>query len=136
MGSPESFVRGGPYLTKFFFVFFSVDGGGGGGGGIEDPNTSINGPPWALPAKRHFNGISLAGRCWPYIECWLGSFVIFQGILTSIAKAINFCDFSGGGPDPLSSLLDPPMCTIKITSTNTADSDEIPHDLESQQGLP
>ena len=73
-----------------------MGGGGGGGGGIEDPNTSINGPPSALPAKRHFNGVSLAGRCWPYIECWLRSFVIFQGILTSIAKTIIFCDFSGG----------------------------------------
>ena len=27
-----------------------------------------------------------AGRWWPYIECWLGSFVIFQGSRTSIAK--------------------------------------------------
>ena len=89
------------------------------------------------PSKTPLNGVSLAGRCWPNIECWLGSFVIFQGILTSIAKTLNFCDFSGeGGPNPLSSLQDPPMCTIKITSTNTADSDEIPHDLESQQGLP
>ena len=25
------------------------------------------------------------GPKWPNIECWLGSFVIFQGILTSIA---------------------------------------------------
>ena len=33
---------------------------------------------------------------WPIIECWLGSFVIFQGILTSIAKKhYIFCDFSG-----------------------------------------
>ena len=32
------------------------------------------------------NGVSLAGRWWPSIECWLGSFVIFQGIWTTIAK--------------------------------------------------
>ena len=38
------------------------------------------------PAKRHFNGFSLAGRCWPNIKCWLGNFVIFQGIRIRIAK--------------------------------------------------
>ena len=32
------------------------------------------------PAKRHFNGVSLAGRRWPNIECWLGSFfLLFRG---------------------------------------------------------
>ena len=35
------------------------------------------------PAKRHLNGVSLAGSWWLNIECWLGGFVIFQGILTS-----------------------------------------------------
>ena len=39
-------------------------------------------------AKRHRNGISLDGRCRPNIECWLGSFVIFLGIGTSIAKKL------------------------------------------------
>ena len=41
------------------------------------------------------------------IECWLGSFVIFQGIRTSIAKKpYIFVIFQGGGggPDPLSPL--------------------------------
>ena len=38
------------------------------------------------PAKRHLNGFSLACWWWPKIECWLGSFVIFQVIRTSIAK--------------------------------------------------
>ena len=28
------------------------------------------------------------------------------------------------------------VCIIKSTSTNTADSDEMPYDLEFQQGLP
>ena len=32
-----------------------------------------------LPAKCHLNGVSLVGRWWPNIECWLGSFMIFQG---------------------------------------------------------
>ena len=55
-------------------------------------------------AKRHLNGVSLACRCWPNIECWLGSFVIFQRIRTSIAKnPYILCSFrGGGGPDPLS----------------------------------
>ena len=39
-------------------------------------------------AKRHWNGISLVGRCRPNIECWLGSFVIFLGIGTSSAKKL------------------------------------------------
>ena len=53
---PGSFVRGGPTLTTFFFIL------------REDPNTTP-------PAKRHLNGVSLAYRGWPYIECWLRSFV-------------------------------------------------------------
>ena len=37
----------------------------------------------------------------PNIECWHGSFVIFQGVRTSIAKKpYIFCDFSGGGSGP------------------------------------
>ena len=39
-------------------------------------------------AKRHWNGISLVGQCRPNIECWLGRFVIFLGIGTSIAKKL------------------------------------------------
>ena len=64
---------------------------------------SIIGPP----AKRHLNGVSLAGRYWLNTKCWLGSFVIFQGIWTSIAKKphIFFISQGGGrGPDPLSPL--------------------------------
>ena len=30
------------------------------------------------PAKHHLNGVSLACRWWPNIECWLGSFVILK----------------------------------------------------------
>ena len=60
---------------------------------------------WAiicLPAKRHLNGVLLAGQLWPNIEFWLGRFVIFQGIQTSIAmKPYIFVIFrGGGGPDP------------------------------------
>ena len=43
------------------------------------------------------------------IECWLGSFVIFQGIRTSIAKKpYIFVIFRGFGPPVFP--LDPPMC--------------------------
>ena len=38
---------------------------------------------WAIfgpLAKRHLNGVSLAGRWLPNIECWFGSFVNLQGI--------------------------------------------------------
>ena len=52
------------------------------------------------PTKRHLNGVSLACQWWHNIECWLGSFVIFQGIRTNIAKK----PYIGAGPDPLSHL--------------------------------
>ena len=40
-------------------------------------------------------GVSYKRGSRPNIECWLCSFVIFQGIRTSIAKNPIFCDFSG-----------------------------------------
>ena len=46
----------------------------------KDPNTTISGL-----SSYHLNGVSLACR-WLSIDCWLGSFLIFQGIRTSIAK--------------------------------------------------
>ena len=53
------------------------------------------------------NGVSLAGRWWPDIEYWIGSFVILMGIGTSIAKEpYIFFYFPGRGPDPLSPPLD------------------------------
>ena len=60
---------------------------------------------WAIigpPAKLHLNGVSLAGRRWPNIECWRqGSFVIFQGTRTSIAKKhYIFVIFQGGSGPP------------------------------------
>ena len=54
------------------------------------------------PAKRRLNGVSLACRSWPNIECWLGSFMIFLGIRTSIVKKpYIFAIFQGGGSGPL-----------------------------------
>ena len=89
---PESFVRGGPNLiTFFFFFFFSCLGERG----------SEYHYKWAIispPAKRHINGVSLAGRWWPNTECWLVSFVVLQGIRTNIAKKpYVFVIFQGGG---------------------------------------
>ena len=37
-----------------------------------------------LPVKHHLIGVPLACQCWPNIECWLDSFVVLQGIQTSI----------------------------------------------------
>ena len=42
--------------------------------------------------------VSLAGGWWPNIKCWLCSFVIFQGIETSIVKKPFLWFFSGAGP--------------------------------------
>ena len=68
-----------------------------------------------------FNGVSLACRWWPNIECWLGSFVIFQsptlnaGLVAlwffKVSEPVLlrnpiFCDFSGGSGCPVP-LLDP-----------------------------
>ena len=47
-------------------------GGGVGDEGKEDPNTAKSG-------SLSVNDASMAGRCWPNIECWLCSFVIFRG---------------------------------------------------------
>ena len=52
---PESFVRGGPTLTFFLFVFLFDEG-------REDPNTTISGAIIGPPAKRHLNGVLLACR--------------------------------------------------------------------------
>ena len=56
---------------------------------------------WAIigpPAKRHLNGVSLAGRWWP--KHWMH--VIFQWIRTSIAKKpYIFVIFQGGLCPPL-----------------------------------
>ena len=63
---PGSFVRGGSYFDNVFVLF---DEG-------REYKRALNDPP----AKRHLNRVSLAGRRWPNIRYWLGSFVmIFRG---------------------------------------------------------
>ena len=52
---PENFVRGGPTLNFFFFIFFLE--------WREDPNQyHYKGAIIHPPAKRHLNGILLPGR--------------------------------------------------------------------------
>ena len=95
----RKFSQRGYNFDYFFFLFFFLVYDG-----REDPNTAIIDPP----PKRHLNGVSLAGRLWPNIECWLGSFVALQGIRTSIAeKPYMFVIFQGGGHD----ILPPPLWT-------------------------
>ena len=55
---------------------------------------------WAiigLPTKHHSNGVSLAGRWWPNIECWIGSFVILRGSRPVFLRNQIFLEFSRGG---------------------------------------
>ena len=78
---PENFVRGGPF---FFYQ------------GAEKPTNTKTGPSLVNQG----NAISLAGWLWPKIECWLGSFVIFQGIwipISIVKKNYIFVIFRGGG---------------------------------------
>ena len=68
------------------------------GGWIQIPlKTGHQGPTSEMP----LNGVTLACRWWPNIENWLGSFVIFQGIWTSIAKKPYILWFFDGWGVPL-----------------------------------
>ena len=90
----ESFVNGGSTLTFFFFL---VDEG------KEHLNTTESGAIFGPPVKRtpFYN-----------IECWLGSFVIFHGIRTSINKeTYSFVIFQAGPNHWSSPPLDPLMST-------------------------
>ena len=66
---------------------------------------AINGPP----AKRHLNGVSLAGRWRPNIECCIGSLVILRRSGPVLLRNPIFFVFFQGGPDPLFPPLDPHM---------------------------
>ena len=63
------------------------------------------------PAKRHLNDASLECRYWPYIEMWLGSFVIIQGS-GPIAKE-TICDILEGVLWTPSPHLDPRMAWMQ-----------------------
>ena len=90
-----------PFLKQFFFSL--VD---------EERMIKI---PLNEPSSARQRNVSLVGRRWLNIECWLGIFVFFQGIRTSIAKEPYNLWFSrGGGPDPLSPNMDPRMSIYYI----------------------
>ena len=56
----------------------------------------------ALQRFRHWNGVSLAGRLWPNIKCWLRSFASFSRLRTRIAKEPYSTVIShGSAPLPL-----------------------------------
>ena len=85
---PESFFKGGPTLRMFFFSLFFNNW-------IQIPLKSGHHRP---ASQTSLNAVSLVCRWWPNMEYWLGSFVIFQGIRTSIAKKLYiFVIFQGGG---------------------------------------
>ena len=77
---PESFVREGSTLTGFLR-----------GGSKYHYKRAIIGPP----AKRHLIVVTLAGRCWPNNESWLGSFEFFSGSGPILQRNPIFLKFSG-----------------------------------------
>ena len=96
---PESYVRGG--LTTFFIVDVVMNERREERGFKYCYKQASISPS----AKRHLNGVSLAGQWWPNIEFWLGSFMIVQGIRTSITKKpYIFVIFQWGGGAPSSPL--------------------------------
>ena len=91
-GSRKFFQRGSNFFYVFFVCFFFS--WVGERGSKYHYKRAIIGPP----AKRHLNGVSLAGRWWPNTACWLVSFVVLQGIRTNTAKKpYIFVIFLGGG---------------------------------------
>ena len=61
--SDNGFFRGGPNASRW----------GGGQHQYSYENPSIQ-----LKTDHHLNCVSLVGRLWPNIECWLRNFVIFS----------------------------------------------------------
>ena len=68
-----------------------------------------------LPAKRHLNGVLLACRCWPTIECWLDS-CDFSGDPNQYCKETIFFVIFQGDHDPL---FPPPLDPHMQDSLNT-----------------
>ena len=74
----ESFARGDPTLSMFYLFLL-----------MREERIQI----------QLKEGHQQPGQLWPNIKCWLGSFVNFQGVWTSIAKKPK-TDLSGGGSLP------------------------------------
>ena len=109
----ESFVRGGSNFDNGFFCCcccFQLMRGGREGGSKYHFKRAAIGPP----AKRHWNGISLACRWWPNIQCCLGSFVIFRGSGPLLQRNLYFCYISRGVSGPPVPPLDPRMQSQRI----------------------
>ena len=85
----------GVQLRQRFFLFFWVMSGS-----KYYLFRAIIGPP----AKRHLNGVSLAGRWWPNIECWIGSLVILRGSGPVLLRIPIFLYFPGGSGPPVPAL--------------------------------
>ena len=108
-------------LWQHFFFFFLRWWG--------YPNTTKRGVIISQPAKRHLNGVSLAGRLWPNIECWLSSFVNIRGSGPVLLRNHIYLWFSRGRGilEPLSRPPPPPpplsihtwqirICNLRCTS--------------------
>ena len=84
---PESFVRGGPTLTSFFcFCYFFSLMRGEKGSIYHYQRASNGGPASETPFKWRFVGGPMMAQHRMLAGRLIGSFVIFQGIPTSIAK--------------------------------------------------
>ena len=55
-----------------------------------DPESLVRGGPVETLYTTKTDGVSQASWWWPNIECWLGSFVIFKGVQTSIPEE-SYC---------------------------------------------
>ena len=97
-GSRKFCQRGSIFDNGFFlsFFFFFLEG-------RDDPNKyHYKRALIGLPAKRHLNGVSLACRLWPKIECWYGSLWFFNGSGPVLLRNPIFLWFYRAvGPDPL-----------------------------------
>ena len=98
----QKFMSEGVQLWQRFLLFFLLMREGGSK--YHFKRVTI-GPP----AKRHIIGVSLAGRYWPNIECWLGTFVISGDPDQYGLATIIFAIFQGGGVRTPCPPLDPPM---------------------------
>ena len=104
MRGSREFCQRGSIFVNFFFLSWWGEGG------------SKYHYKWVIispPAKRHLNGVSLACRWWPNIECWLENSVTFRGSGQVLLRNPIFLWFSGGGggggSGPPVPLLDPHM---------------------------
>ena len=95
-GSRKFCQRGTPLTTIYSFILLFLVWWGEEWSKYHYKR-AINGPP----AKRHLNGVSLAGRWWSNIECWIGSFVVLRGSGPVLLRNPLFLYFPGGSRPPV-----------------------------------